>query len=58
MASLIMLTVRWEILNEGSARGFQNTSTMPIAMVAKIKEEAHLWVIASAIVLLGPEVYS
>ena len=47
MASITML-VSWEIWNERNARVFRNKYAPPMALLAKIKTEARLWVLAGA----------
>ena len=47
MASLVLLT-SWEIWNERNARVFRNKHASSINMLAKIKYEAKLWVLAGA----------
>ena len=47
IASLFML-MSWEIWKERNARVFCNTAATTMMLVAKIKEEAHLWAIAGA----------
>jgi hypothetical protein len=47
MASLVLLT-SWEIWNERNARVFRNKHTSSQAILAKIKNEAKIWVLAGA----------
>ena len=46
-ASVLML-VMWEVWKERNARVFRNTASPTTIIVAKIKEEAHLWALAGA----------
>ena len=47
LASLLMLTA-WEIWTERNARTFNNMSTLPAAIFARIKFQAKGWIIAGA----------
>ena len=47
IASLFML-MSWEIWKEHNARVFRNTAATTMMVVAKIKEEVHLWALVGA----------
>jgi hypothetical protein len=40
----LVILVSWEIWCERNARIFRNIASMPISIIAKIKEEARAWV--------------
>ena len=44
----VMMLVSWKIWKERNAKVFRNTATPTSVVVAKIKEEAHLWALAGA----------
>ena len=44
----VMMLVSWEIWKERNAIFFQNVSAPTSIVIAKIKEEAHLWSLAGA----------
>ena len=47
-AASILMLVMWEMWKERNARVFRNTASLTTIIVAKIKEEAHLWALAGA----------
>ena len=49
----VMMLVSWEIWKERNARVFRNTATPTPVVVAKIKEEAHLWALTSTLFLFA-----
>lgn len=45
---LIIILVAWELWKKRNSRIFSNLANTPASIMAKIREEAHMWVIAGA----------